>query len=269
MQVLTELLTQFIAILPRFIAAIVVIIIGMIIAKNVGKILAKVLALSGIDKVADMLNEMDFVQSMNIKIQLSGLIAKVINYMLLLIFLIAATDILGMPAISQLVSDIINYFPLIISACIVLMLGVLLADFIKGIVLTTCKSLGIPSGGIIANIVFYFIFINAVIVALSQAHIDTDFIKNNLTVLLGAVAGAFALGYGLASKDLMSSILASFYHKDRFDLGDVITIEGVTGEIIEIDNASITLQTEGKRVVFPSSKLHSEKVEIHDQKMLR
>ena len=109
----------------------------------------------------------------------------------------------------------------------------------------------------------------SIVSALSQAHIDTDFIKSNLTVLLGAFAGAFALGYGLASKDLMSSILASFYHKDRFDLGDVITIEGVTGEIVEIDNASITLQTDGKRVVFPSSKLHSEKVEIHDQKMLR
>jgi small-conductance mechanosensitive channel len=269
MQVLQELLTQFIAILPRFIAATVVTIIGMVIAKSVAKILGKILALSGIDKIAEMLNEMDFVQSMNIKIQLSGIIAKVIYYMLLLIFIIAATDILGMPAISKLVSDIINYFPLIISASIVLMLGVLLADFIKGIVQTTCKSLGIPSGNIIANIVFYFIFINAVIVALSQANIDTGFIKNNLTVLLGAIAGAFALGYGLASKDLMSSILASFYHKDRFDLGDVITIEGVTGEIIEIDNASITLQTDGKRVVFPSSKLHSEKVEIHDQKMLR
>jgi hypothetical protein len=269
MQILQELLTQFITILPRFVAAIMVTIIGMIVAKNVAKILGKVLAASGIDKIADMLNEIDFVQSMNIKIQLSGIIAKVINYMLLLIFIIAATDILGMPAISQLVSDIINYFPLIISASIVLMLGVLLADFIKGIVQTTCKSLGIPSGNIIASIVFYFIFINAVIVALSQAHIDTDFIKNNLTVLLGAIAGAFALGYGLASKDLMSSILASFYHRDRFDLGDVITIEGVTGEIIEIDNASITLQTDGKRVVFPSSKLHSEKVEIHDQKMLR
>jgi small-conductance mechanosensitive channel len=269
MQVLQELLTQFIAILPRFIAATVVTIIGMVIAKSVAKILGKILALSGIDKIAEMLNEMDFVQSMNIKIQLSGIIAKVIYYMLLLIFIIAATDILGMPAISKLVSDIINYFPLIISASIVLMLGVLLADFIKAIVQTTCKSLGIPSGNIIANIVFYFIFINAVIVALSQANIDTGFIKNNLTVLLGAIAGAFALGYGLASKDLMSSILASFYHKDRFDLGDVITIEGVTGEIIEIDNASITLQTDGKRVVFPSSKLHSEKVEIHDQKMLR
>ena len=269
MQVLNELLTQFIAILPRFIAAITVIIIGAIVAKNIAKLLAKILALSGIDKIADMLNEMDFVQKLNFKIQLSSVIAKVIHYIMMLIFIIAATDILGMPAISQLVSDIINYFPLIISASIVLMLGVMLADFIQGIVLTTCKSLGIPSGKIISNIVFYFILLNAIVSALSQAHIDTDFIKSNLTVLLGAFAGAFALGYGLASKDLMSSILASFYHKDRFDLGDVITIEGVTGEIVEIDNASITLQTEGKRVVFPSSKLHSEKVEIHDQKMLR
>ena len=268
MEVLTQLFTQFTAVLPRFLAAIVVIIIGMVAAKTVAKIIGTVLSKSGIDNLAAMLNDMDFVQNLNIKIELSGIISKLVYYMMMLIFIIAATDILGMPAISQLVKDIIDYFPLLVSAAIVLMLGVMLADFIKSIVLTTCQSLGIPSGKILANIVFYFIFLNAVVVALSQAKIDTGFIKNNLTVLIGAIAGAFALGYGLASKDLMSSILASFYHRDRFDLGDIITIEGVTGEVIEIDNASITLQTDGKRVVFPSSKLHSEKVEIHDQKML-
>ena len=268
MEVLTQLFTQFAAVVPRFIASVVVIIIGLIVAKTIAKIIAAVLSKSGIDNLAAMLNDMDFVQKFNIKIELSSIIAKLIYYILILIFTIAATDILGMPAISQLVKDIIDYFPLLISASIVLMLGVMLADFIKSIVATTCQSLGIPSGKILANLVFYFIFINAVVSALSQAHIDTGFIKNNLTVLLGAIAGAFALGYGLASKDLMSSILASFYHKDRFDIGDIITIEGVTGEVVEIDNASITLQTDGKRVVFPSSKLHSEKVEIHDQKML-
>lgn len=269
MEILSQLYLQFTSMLPRLVAAIIVAGLGVFIAKTVAKIVGKVLMASGIDSLGEKLNDIDIVQKFNIKVAISGLVAKILYYIILLIFIVAATDILAMPAISKLVSDIINYVPLLITAGIVLMFGTMLADIIKSVVLTTCKSLGIPSGNVIANVVFYFIFINAVIVALSQAQIDTGFIKNNLTVLLGAITGAFALGYGLASKDLMSSFLASFYHRDRFDVGDTITIDGVTGEIVEMDNACIVIQNEGKRIIIPSSKLHSHKVEIHDQKMLR
>lgn len=268
MEILNQLFHQFSSALPRFLAAIAVSITGMLLAKAVANIVAQILVRTGIDGIAEKINEIDFVQKFNFKIELSKVISKLLYYMILLVFIIAATDILAMPAISELVSNIINYFPQVISAGIVLIIGTMLADSLKSIVATTCASLGIPSGKIIANVVFYFIFLNVAVSALSQAKIDTDFIKNNFTVLIGAFAGAFALGYGLASKDMMSSILASFFHRDRFDIGDVITIEGVTGEIIEMDNTSIVLQTDGKRVIIPSSKLHSEKIELHDNKML-
>ncbi len=269
MEILSQLYLQFTSMLPHLMAAIVVLGIGIFIAKTVAKVVGKLLMASGIDSLGDKLNDIDIVQKFNVKVAISGMVSKILYYIILLIFIIAATDILAMPAISKLVSDIINYVPLLITAGLVLMLGTMLADVIKSVVLTTCRSLGIASGNVIANVVFYFIFINAIVVALSQAQIDTGFIKNNLTVLLGAIAGAFALGYGLASKDLMSSFLASFYHRDRFDVGDTITIDGVTGEIVEMDNACIVIQNEGKRIIIPSSKLHSHKVEIHDQKMLR
>jgi Conserved TM helix/Mechanosensitive ion channel len=269
MEILTQLFTQFAAVLPRLIGALLVLLIGIFIAATVTKIINKVLVASGIDNIADKINDIEFVQKFNIRLALSKIVAKVLYYILVLIFLIAATDILGMPAISQLVSDIINYIPMVIVAAIVLIIGTMFADLLKNIVHTACKSLGIPSANIIANVVFYFVFINAIIVALSQAKIDTGFIKNNLTVLLGAVAGAFALGYGLAAKDLMASILASFYHRNRFDVGDVITIQGITGEIVEMDNASFVIQTEGRKIVFPASRLQREAIEIHDQKMIK
>jgi hypothetical protein len=265
---LDQLITQLSSGLIRFGTALAVIIIGSFLAKTATNVVQKLLAKIGVDGIADKLNEIDFVQKFNFKIELSKTIAKTLYYLIMLICITVAAEILAMPAISALITDIINYFPLLISAGIVLIVGTMLADFLKSIVATTCASLGIASGKIIANIVFYFIFLNVIVSALSQAKIDTDFIKNNFTVLIGSFAGAFALGYGLASKDMMSSILASFFHRDRFDIGDIITIEGVTGEIVEMDNTSIILQTDGKRVIIPSSKLHSEKIELHDNKML-
>ena len=56
-------------------------------------------------------------------------------------------------------------------------------------------------------------------------------------VAAGAV-GAFAFGYGLASKGMMTNLLASFYAKGKFIVGDTITVDGTKGQIVEIDNVS-------------------------------
>jgi hypothetical protein len=261
---LEQVVYQFFSVIPGLVSALVILIVGVLFSKFLRKLVCGILSKTGIDQLAENLNDIDIVRRSNIKIIPSIIVSKVLYYLLLLVFTIAATDALGMQSISQLVMDVVNYVPSLITATLILAIGVFCADLLKGAVETACQSMGIPSGKIIANFVFYFILINAVVTALGQAKIDTDFIKSNLTVLLGAVASAFALGYGIASKDLMSSFLSSFYSKDRYDIGDKITIDGVTGVIIEMDNTAIIIQSEGKKVVIPMSKLTSEKVEIHD-----
>jgi Conserved TM helix/Mechanosensitive ion channel len=261
---LEQVIFKFFGVLPGLVSAIVILIVGVMLSKFLRNLLRGILQKTGVDKLAEKLNDIDIVRNSNITITPSVVISKALYYLLLLVFIIAATDALGMESISQLVMDVVNYVPSLISSILVLAIGVGFADSVKGGVQTACQSMGIPSGKIIGNFVFYFIFINAVVTALGQAKIDTDFIKSNLTVLLGAVASAFALGYGIASKDLMASFLASFYSKERYEIGDMISIDGEKGTIIEMDNTSVVMQCEGKKVVIPMSKLTNEKVEIHD-----
>ena len=142
-------------------------------------------------------------------------------------------------------------------------IGLLVADFIKGIVLTTCESLGIPSAKIISNIVFYFLFLTVTMSALDQAKISTDLINSSFMIIISGVVASFALGYGLASKDMMANFLASFYVKNKFEAGDKITVDGVNGQIEMMDNKSFVLKTNDKKIVFPLSKLAQDKVEIH------
>jgi small-conductance mechanosensitive channel len=259
---LTELVKKFGQSIPSIAAAFGVAIVGSIIAAMVSKLISKLLSATGVDALADKINQIDFISNYNIKIVPSRVVGKIVYYILMLVVLIAATELLGMPAVSQLVHDLINYVPTLISAVIVLLFGLLIADTVKDATATACKSLGIPSGKVIANFLFYFIFLTALISALSQAKIDTDFIKSNLNILLGAAVGAFGLGYGLASKDMMSNFLASFYSRDKIKIGDLISVDGVKGVIIDMDNSSLALQLESSVVIIPLSKLANSKVEI-------
>ena len=109
---------------------------------------------------------------------------------------------------------------------------------------------------------FSFFLIITIISALGQAGINTELLESSFNLLIGGIIFAFAVGYGIASRDVMANILSSFYSKDRYKVGQVIQIDEVKGAIISIDNTSMTLQTGETTTVFPLQTLQSRKVEV-------
>ncbi len=265
LDLLYDLLKQMAEVIPNLVGALVLLLVGYLIAKIVAKIIRKILEKVGVNKIGEKLNEIDLIQKSNFNFSISGFLSKVIYYLLLLIFVVAATDVLGMEAISNLMTDIINYVPQLITALVLLIIGLLLSDVMKSTVKTTCTSLGIPSAGMIAGFAFWFVFLTVGVSALGQAGIDTQFIMSNLSIILAGGVFAFALGYGIASKEIVANFLSSFYNKNKVSIGDTISLDGVKGEIVEMDNSSITILSKTGRVIVPMSKLSTENVEIIDK----
>lgn len=261
-EIVKQVLAKFASAIPNIVGAIIVILVGWAISKLVSKALQKVFESIKIDRFGEKINETEFATKANLKIKLSSFLAKLVYYLLLLIFIMAATDVLGMPVVSEMVSDLITYLPRLLSALVLFVLGIYLAEFVKNIVLAATNALGIPSGKIISSFIFYLIFLTLTISALAQASIETSLITSNLTVILGGVILAFAIGYGFASRDTMANFLASFYSKNKVKVGDYIQLDGSKGRVIAMDNSSLTLQGEGKIIVIPLKKLTSDKVEI-------
>lgn len=261
---LYDMVQKFARTVPNVFIAIVIFFIGWIVSKIVAKIVAKALEKVGVDKIGQKLNEIDIINKANFEVKISSLFSKIVYYFMMLFFLVASTSVLGIPEISNLVSDIFTFIPNILVALIILIIGVLVADALRKIVATGLKSLGVPSAGLISSFLFYFLFINIVISALSQAKINTEFLSQNISIIIAGIVGAFAIGYGLASKDVMANMIASFYSSGKFNIGDRITIDDVTGVITSVDKSSIALKTDSGKVVFPISQAMNQKVEFHD-----
>ncbi len=260
--VFNELIARFSAAIPKMIFAFIILLIGWIIASTIKKIVKRVLAAAQVDRLAGQLNDIDLVQKTGMRIEISGVLASMVYYVLMLGFIIFATDVLGIPAITDMVRDLINYLPNLFSAFVFLLIGLFMADLLRGAVQTTLFSLGIPSAKMVSNIVFYFLFLTVAVSALAQAKIDTGFIASNMTVIIGAGALAFSLGYGFASKDLVSNYLASYYNRDKIRIGDDVRIIGVRGKVVMLDSSSMILQTNDRAIVIPLSKITTEKVEV-------
>lgn len=260
---LNDMLAGTLTMVPKAITALTILVVGIIAAKIVRKIIKKALVTAKVDKLGESLNKIDVISKSNVKIELSTVFSLAIYYFIMLLVLILSSTALGMPEVTQLVSDILLFLPNLLVAMIILILGTLLADTLKSIVVTALKSLGVPSANMIATVLFYFLLINVILIAMKQAKIQTDFLAQNISIIIGGIAAAFAIGYGLASKDTMANLLASLHSRDVFKVGDKVTIDGVTGTISDIDKSKLTIDTGASMVILPLAAATNQKVEFH------
>lgn len=254
---------QFSEFTSNFIGAAVILVVGWLAAKIASNILHKVLSKVGIDKIGEKLQDIDAVKKLQIEIKLSKIVSMVVYFFVLLIFIITAADKLGVPAISNLFAMLVEFIPNVITAAILMILGLLLSDSVRKFVEALCKSFNIASGKLIGMGVFAFLFLITIITALGQSGINTELLESSFNILIAGIVLAFSIGYGFASKEILHNIVSSFYSKNKYQEGQTIEIDGVKGVIKTIDNTTITLETENNITNFPLKVLQSDKVIVY------
>ena len=259
------ILDQTIAFFTNLVVAIVILIIGFLIAKLVFTIIKKVLAKTGFDKMGESFGNIGIIKQTGIEIKLSAVVSKGLYFYILLVFITVAVQILGVASLSNVFTSLVDFVPQMVVALVVLMIGVVVSDVLKNLVISICQSFNIPSGRLLGNIVFFFLLTIFVINTLGQIGINTELLQSSFNIIVGGIILAFGVGYGLASRDLMANILSSFYTKNRYKEGQVIKIDDIKGIILKMDNTSITLKTEDATIVImPLQNLQFKNVEIFE-----
>lgn len=250
---------------PILFLALAVLIVGWIFAKIVKWIVRRTLKSIKFDAMLEKVG----IDKMMAKIKpgLSGakIIAGLLYWLIMLVFIMASCDVMGVTAVSNAMGAFFAYLPTLVIALVIFMLGAYICDLIKNMVYTAANSIGISGAKAIANIVYYVLFIFVAITALNQAGVDTDIITSNVTLILGSILLAFAISYGIASRNLVKNLLSSYYGKGKFKEGQTVRIGDVQGVISKIDSISITIDTGSSQMVIPSQVLVEEQIEILGQ----
>jgi len=262
MPFLQNLWYQFLAFLPKLLLAVVFVLIAWIVLKIVSFILKKLLKLSKIDTLTTKLNEAQLFGKNDYKVVPSKIVLKFVRFILLLIFTIIASEMLGLVIVSEGIGNFIAYLPILISALLIFVIGVYLASVVKNAIVNTFKSLEISGSNLVGNIAFYAIVVVVSITALNQAGIDTEIITSNLTLILGSVLISFTIAFGIGARDIVTRLLFGFYSRKNFQIGQTIKTKKVEGVIEQIDNICISVRTADGIVVLPIKEFVDSKVEI-------
>lgn len=249
-------------ILPDIFGAILLIIIGWGIAKLVSLVVKKLLKSIRFDSLGIRFIDRTSLKVDQEKVKPSEWVGIFAFWVIFLLFFVSASETLGWTRVSESINGLVNYLPQLFSALLIFIVGLYLGSFLRNFINTTFDSLNLTGGKILSEITFYIIVIIAATTALQQAGIETTVITANISIILGGILLAFAIGFGYSSRDLLTNILSAFYARNTFSEGQIIKIDNVEGKISRIDNIQTIITTKnGGELIIPTKRLISESIE--------
>jgi hypothetical protein len=146
----------------------------------------------------------------NLKTTASMVVSGLVYWLIMIMVLVMVVNALGLPKASDILTSLFAYVPKVISALLVLVVAMFLANFVSGIVRTAAGNSNLPKPEIFAGISRWAIIIFAVLISLGELGIGTLLVTTTFNIILGGVCLALALAFGLGGKDAAAKLLNDY-----------------------------------------------------------
>ena len=246
-----------IAFLPKLIGALVVLLIGWLLARLVQTIVERSIR-AGLDTLLERTGIAEALERSNMTTTPSAIIGRVLFWLIMILFIMGASQILGLEAVSAAITRILGFIPSLISAALVLAAGIFLARFAGNMVTTGADAAGITYARALGASARGGIIVMVGVVTIEQLGVDTQILVTVITVTIAAITFGLGLAFALGSTPVIRGILASHYLRQTLDEGAAIEVAGVRGVIEEIGPVNTSFR-DGEQVWrVPNSKLVEE-----------
>ncbi|KGK97778.1 hypothetical protein LI82_08370 [Methanococcoides methylutens] len=217
---------QFISFIPTLVAVIVLLIVGKFVGKALGSLGSKALDKVGLDDLIDKTSLGGMIKKTGTSTV--GMFDAIIRWFIYIIFGVIIIDLLQIQVVADFITQIILFLPLIASALLTLIIGLLVVDFLADLVKNIVKassvdekigksSIGkgleaaeLTTSSIIAGIVKVFGYIIFILAAsnILGLNVVSDFLVSILNYIPNLFAGILILVIGLLAIDFLTDYLA-------------------------------------------------------------
>ncbi len=198
---------------PLFIGAIIVFLVGWVVAVALGKLVTEVVRALRVDALLQQLEVEKALERGGVRLNSGAFIGGLVRWFLIIVFLLAAVNILGLSQVSDFLTSVLLYIPNVVVAALIIVIAVKVAEVVERAARSSVEAAGM-SGAIVGVMARWAIWIFAVVAALLQLGVATILLQTVITGLVAMLALAFGLAFGLGGKDAA----ASFVEKMRRDI---------------------------------------------------
>ncbi len=197
--------------LPSLFGAILLVLLGALVAKLAEKLVRKVFEIVNVDKLQKNKAVKKTLDDNELNIDVTNLAGRITFWVVIIIFALAATEVLGLNAMSDTIRDLLAYLPSVLAAAVVLTVTIAGARLLRDAILAGLRRMSVDYANPIANISYYVLLVFGVLMALSQLGFDTTIIANNVTIIVAGIVLALALAFGLGGREVAGRIVEQMY----------------------------------------------------------
>ncbi|WNM62916.1 mechanosensitive ion channel family protein [Candidatus Nitrospira neomarina] len=251
----TASLAQIIAYLPTLILACMLLGLGYVLARLVCVVVTRLLQLMGFDRLLSRTAVQTLLERSGTKQKSSEILGMIGFWIIFLVFLIQASDTLSLTMVSDALTSIAYYIPKVGIAVLVLVLGLIAANFVRELITMTCSSAGITHGTMVAQAVYVAVVLLIVVTAIDALGINTELLNNTIVILLAGLIGGAALSFGLGSRTAVANLIAAHYLGSMVRVGMTVKIGENQGTVVAVTPISVVLETREGRVIVPATQV--------------
>jgi hypothetical protein len=203
--------TAFVNYLPQLIGAIVVLLVGYLVAKILNKLITKGLQKARLDERLGANSGGRYVERVSPDGSPAKLIGRVVFWVIMLFVISAAIATLNIPALTAFFALVLSYLPRVIAALLIFVVAAAVAGAVGGLAHRTMGDTA--TGRVVRTGAPTLIMAIAVFMILTQLSIAPVIVTATYIALIGALALAAALAFGLGGREAAKNMIDSGYRK--------------------------------------------------------
>lgn len=213
LEALQNVWAGFLNFVPLLLGAIVIFAIGWTISAGVGKLVAEILKKIRFNQIFEKGNWDEALARAGIKVDASGFIGAIVKWVLVIVFLLAAVEILGFVQLASFIQDILAYLPNVVVAALIFVITVIVVDIVEKVVRATVEGIKVGYGKMVSEIVKWSIWVFAILAILLQLGIARSFMETLFTGIVAMLVISFGLAFGLGGKEVAGEFLQDLKKK--------------------------------------------------------
>lgn len=188
--------------LPAILAAVIVFVIGWIIGVILYRVVVEIVRVLRVDDAVKAAGLNDAAKSAGFSLDVGRFLGTLVMWFVVLVFLVASLEILGLTRVTIFLQTVVLlYLPQVIVAALILIIGAIAAEVARGLVTGSARAAGAHSANLAGSVAKWAIWIFAILAAVNQLGVATEFVQTLFTGIVVAASLAFGLAFGLGGKE--------------------------------------------------------------------
>ncbi len=201
------------AVLPALAGALVILLTGYFLARQIQRWADDILKRLDFNKVAHAGGLDEVVERTGSRLDPVRALAKLIFWLVMLVVILLASTALGLESINQMFGTMLGFIPTLIAAIVIVILGMIMGEFVRGLILASAGTVaGVPT---LAKLAKGAVLMIALFMALQQVGVAEEIVTSAFTLIVGAVALAAGLAFGLGNRELAGEITRRWYEQGQ------------------------------------------------------